>query len=145
MEGRNHLYVDEMIGRSDYRRAAQQCFYVCGPADDSDFVADVITDVQEAGLANARLIAAAPDLLEACEAFLEKWQRQGLDANLQLEKFDTLARQMEAAVEAAACPSHVEVKPVELAAVACRPTSPHVSPAAHQEGGALGGAPESGD
>jgi hypothetical protein len=81
-----------MIGRSDYRRAAQQCFYVCGPADDSDFVADVITDVQEAGLANARLIAAAPDLLEACEAFLEKWQRQGLDANLQLEKFDTLAK-----------------------------------------------------
>jgi hypothetical protein len=98
----------------------------------------------EMQVANAHLIAAAPDLLAACRAFLEKWQRQGL-ANLQLEKFDTLARQMEAAVEAAACPSHVEVKPVELAAVACRPTSPHVSPAAHQEGGALGGAPESGD
>lgn len=39
-------------------------------------------------------------LLAACKKFLEKWHRQGLDANLQLEKFDVVARDMEIAIDA---------------------------------------------
>lgn len=42
--------------------------------------------------ANAKLLA-------ACKAFLKKWNRQGLDANLQLEKFDVVARDMEIAID----------------------------------------------
>lgn len=47
------------------------------------------------------LLEAAPDLLKACKAFLAKWHRQGMDAGMQLEKFDQIARDMYAAIDKA--------------------------------------------
>ena len=55
--------------------------------------------------ANALLIAAAPDLLAACKAFIDRWHTAGPGGSYQLEKFDHVARLIEIAVEKA------EVKP----------------------------------
>lgn len=54
----------------------QKGFYICGPKDASDFVADVFFSSHDLGEAeaNARLIAAAPDLLEACELMYAAWK-----------------------------------------------------------------------
>lgn len=38
--------------------------------------------------------------LQACSAFIEKWNRQGFNENMQLEKFDVVARMCEAAINA---------------------------------------------
>lgn len=46
--------------------------------------------------ANARLIAAAPELLAACQAFVEAW-----DKSLQLEKTDVALRMAKEAIEKA--------------------------------------------
>ena len=44
-------------------------------------------------VANARLIAAAPDLLAACHAFVEAWEK-----SLQLEKTDVALRMAKQAI-----------------------------------------------
>lgn len=47
---------------------------------------------------NLRRMAAAPDLLEACRAFLRAWQHAGPSGSHQFEKFDTAVRLAEAAI-----------------------------------------------
>ena len=61
--GRNRYYENP----DEYHTLHQTCFYICGPQHDSHFVADVIVEKSVEGKANARLIAAAPELLEACK------------------------------------------------------------------------------
>ena len=62
-KGRNAHYRDKIPGM-DYEATMQQCFFL---AADGDFVADIIVAVNNGGLANAALLAAAPELLEACK------------------------------------------------------------------------------
>lgn len=70
---RNKHYIDKIEGR-DYEATSQRCYYIQGPKHTSHFVADLIVatgsefDNPPPGEANARLISAAPDLLEACKA-----------------------------------------------------------------------------
>ena len=47
---------------------------------------------------DARLIATAPRLLEACKAFLDVWHRAGPLGSHQFEKFDHAVRLAEAAI-----------------------------------------------
>ena len=69
-QNRNHLYAKGQAG-VHYHRTMQACFYIAGPQHDSDFVADVVVTAGPAdGYANARLIAAAADLLEAAQSAL---------------------------------------------------------------------------
>jgi hypothetical protein len=49
--------------------------------------------------ANANLIAAAPELLAACEAFLDMWHRAGPEGSHQFEKFDGVVRMASMAIE----------------------------------------------
>lgn len=51
--------------------------------------------------ANADLVAAAPDLLEACKSFLDMWHRAGPLGSHQFEKFDGVVRQCSMAVDKA--------------------------------------------
>lgn len=51
--------------------------------------------------ANADLIAAAPDLLEACKSFLDMWHRAGPMGSHQWEKFDGVVRQCRMAISKA--------------------------------------------
>ena len=69
-EPRNHHYRAAHPG--DYEVLGQHCWYIAGRHGNSDFVADVITTnlPPEEGDANAKLLAAAPDLLDACEEML---------------------------------------------------------------------------
>ena len=53
-----------------FRECCQRATYIAGPGGDSDFVADVFLKDDEHAENNARLIAAAPDLLAACKAAL---------------------------------------------------------------------------
>lgn len=63
--GRNLHYVN--AHPEDYGHVAQRCYYISGPAHSSDFVADVIvTALNPKGEANAKVMLAAPELLEAC-------------------------------------------------------------------------------
>ncbi len=71
-EARNPLYTKHAdphaVDSTDaYAGTMHHVWYIAGSAHDSDFVADVITDIRPEGEANARLIAAAPELLEACK------------------------------------------------------------------------------
>jgi hypothetical protein len=54
-------------------------------------------------LANSQLIAAAPELLAACEAFLDMWHRAGPQGSHQFEKFDGVVRMAKMAIEKARC------------------------------------------
>lgn len=80
-EPRNKHYRN--ADRYGYENVMQHCRYIAGPDHDSHFVADVITERGAKGEANARLIAAAPDLLEAlkqCAAVVagDTMHKQGL-------------------------------------------------------------------
>lgn len=69
-EPRNPHYRD--ANPEDYEHIGQHCWYIAGPGI-SKFVADIVTTrLNDDGDANALLIAAAPDLLAACEA-CEAW------------------------------------------------------------------------
>lgn len=48
----------------------QDPWYIHGPLNDSDFLADVFMKKDESSGSNVRLIAAAPDLLAACKDLL---------------------------------------------------------------------------
>ncbi len=73
LEGRNEHYLDK-VPLVDYEAVLQKCYYVCGPRNDSHFVADVIVTrlSTEEGEANAQLIAAAPELLKKLKIVTEE-------------------------------------------------------------------------
>ena len=84
----------------DLRELAQQLFTLMDDPEPGllcwrETLYHCIQDIKQFGL--SPLDIAATDLLAACEAFLEKWKRQGL-SDFQLEKFDGIARQMKTAV-----------------------------------------------
>ena len=72
-ETRNPLYREAAEAHdaeddlTHYVNIMQECCYSAGPDGDSDFVADVVVSATDVGIAQARLIAASPELLEACE------------------------------------------------------------------------------
>jgi len=66
---RNPLYLAHA---TDYDRVGQRWLYIGGNRGPSCFVADLVISRCDEGTANARLIAAAPDLLEACKAALKE-------------------------------------------------------------------------
>ena len=77
LPGRNQHYLGKVKG-VDYEATMQRCYYLAGPGRRGSlesFVADLIVSVpgdREAdGDANARLIAAAPDMLGACKRAIE--------------------------------------------------------------------------
>jgi hypothetical protein len=51
--------------------------------------------------ANARLIAAAPELLAACKSFIDMWHRAGPLGSHQFEKFDSVVKQCSMAIKKA--------------------------------------------
>ena len=86
----------------------------CGPAQFADkqtgtmiyaeggnghLVATVRNEYSPNQPANARLIAAAPDLLAACKSFLDIWHRAGPLGSHQFEKFDGVVRRCSVAVD----------------------------------------------
>lgn len=50
------------------------------------------------GKSDAQLIAAAPELLAACEAFIDMWHRAGPLGSHQFEKFDGVVRMAKMAI-----------------------------------------------
>lgn len=73
--------------------------YPCAIVDPEDEIEDgegSYQNIDDECKANAALAAAAPDLLDACEAFVEAWKK-----SLQLEKTDVALRMAEAAIEKA--------------------------------------------
>jgi len=64
-----------------------------GGIADVYYTTDDIPAQPTEGEANTKLIAAAPDLLAACEAFVEAWEK-----SLQLEKTDVALTMAKAAI-----------------------------------------------